>query len=184
MKKIAYILTIILLTACGNSTKQNNVEGELLDSVIVEFADECQKLNYLQIIGDFVEIPWFEIVVELSEKAEEKLKTNNESIIVNAEFIHNPVKSDSTRALYADELLLSHRIELTDERVARFENLRFPQRLYDLLENKDIILSINVWSGRRSSLYNILHCVGLEEPMSKIKGRRIVVKCKLIRDDD
>jgi hypothetical protein len=194
MKKGITILIIVslagLVAACGNMTRKSNADTsnvELSDDVKVvlsELIDESENSGYLKIASDYVEIPWFEIELKLSDKAEEKLKAENETIIVHAEFIHNPDKDDPTRVLDEELLLLSHRIELTDKRLARFEHLKFPKKLYDLLENKDIVLLLIVVSGRKSSLDNFLYCEGLQEPVSKIKGKRITITCKLIRNDD
>ena len=194
MKKGITILIIVslagLVTACGNITRKSNIDTsnvELSDDVKAgqsELIDEFENSNYLKIVGDSVEIPWFEIELKLSDKAEEKLKADNETVIVHAEFIHNPDKDDPTRVLDEELLVLSHGIELTDKRLARFEHLKFSKDLYDLLENKDIVLILIVVSGRKSSLDNILYCEGLQEPVSKIKEQKITITGKLIRNDD
>ena len=179
-----------LVLACGNMTRKSNIDTsnvELSDDVNTgqsELNEEFENTGYLKIIGDYVEIPWFEIELKLSDKAEEKLKADNETVIVHAEFIHNPDKYDPTRVLDEELLVLSHRIELTDKRLARFEHLKFSKDLYDLLENKDIVLILIVVSGRKSSLDNLLYCEGLQEPVSKIKEQRITITGKLIRNDD
>ena len=84
------ILTILtgLLITCGNSTKKSNVDKiiqEKSDTVNIEHSEvieEFQNSGYLKIVGDLVEIPYFEIELKLSEKAEEKLKTDNETVML------------------------------------------------------------------------------------------------------
>ena len=190
------ILTGLLIT-CGNSTKKSNVDKliqEKLDTVNIEHSEvieEFQSSGYLKIVGDLVEIPYFEIELKLSEKAEEKLKTDNETVIVMAYFTYfqkdkiYPEKYQDKVDFGGELMLLSYPIELTDKRLAKFENVKFPKDLYDLFgEKKDIDLLINVYSGRKSSEYNLLHCDILQNSMSEIKGKKFTIKGKLIYNDD
>ena len=197
-KKIV-ILAILtsLLIACSNPTKKGSVDNsirELSDSVNIEYPEvieEHQRSDYLKIVGDSVEIPYFEIELKLSDKAEKKLKTDNESIIVMAYFTYfqedkiYPEKYKDNVDYSGELMLLSYPIELTDKRLAIFENVKFSKDLYDLFgENKDIDLLINVFSGRKSCEDNILDCTILQNPMSKIKGKRFTIEGKLIYNDD
>ena len=193
------ILTILsgLLIACGNSTKKSSV-GKLIqektDTVNIEHSEvieEFQNSGYLKIVGDLVEVPYFEIELKLSEKAEEKLKTDNETVIVMAYFTYfqkdkiYPEKYQDKVDSNGELILLSYPIELTDKRLAKFENVKFSKDLYDLFgENKDIDLLINVYSGRKSSEYNLLDCDILQNSMSEIKGKKFTIKGKLIYNDD
>ena len=198
--KKTFILAISasLFIACGgNAAKKSGIDTsimELSDSVNIEYpevVEEYQNSGYLKIVGDSVEIPSFEIELILSDKAEEKLKTDNESIIVAAYFTYyqeDHIYPEKYKGLldYRGELtLFDYRIELTDTRLARFENVKFSKDLYDVFgENKDIDLLINVVSGRKSSIYNLLHCDILQNSMSEIKGKRHTLKGKLIYNDD
>ena len=201
MKTMNFIKVLILtslVVACGNTKKKNNVDEsmqDLLGSANIEHSEKIGEIpssGYFKIIGDSVEIPYFEVKLELSEKAEEKLKLDNESVIVMAWFTYYqkdkvyPEKYKDKVDLDSGELmLLSYRKELTSERLVKFENLKFPKDLYDLFgENKDINLLINIFSGRKSSEYNLLRCDILQDSMSKIKGKRFTLKGKLIYNDD
>jgi len=161
----------------------------------VEMKNEKLELLHLKIVGDSVEIPWFEIELKLSEEAEKKLKDGNETIIVKA-FFDGITNIESIpkkyKRKYKDRIdykgifggglhLTQHSIELTDKRLARFENIRFSKELYDLLDNKDILLLINVFSGRRSSMNNLLDFDILQGNMSEIQGKRFTLNGKLIR---
>ena len=195
-KILILIILSGLLIACGNSTKKSNV-GKLIqektDTLNIEHSEvieEFQNSGYLKIVGDLVEVPYFEIELKLSEKAEEKLKTDNETVIVMAHFTYfqedkiYPEKYQD-KLYFGELMLLSYPIELTDERLAKFENVKFPKDLYDLFgENKDINLLINVCSGRKSSEYNLLHCDILQNSMSEIKGKKFTIKGKLIYNDN
>jgi len=141
---------------------------------------------------DFVEIPFFEIELELSEMAEKILLADEESIIVTAYFEsylynieENKIKNIPKK--YIDEHmgeihLLYHNIELTDKRLARFEHLKIPKYLYDTLEEKNIYVVINVYSGRRSSNLNILDCAVLIGPIGEIKEKKFTLNGGLISE--
>ncbi|MDD2636775.1 MAG: hypothetical protein PHW82_14885 [Bacteroidales bacterium] len=148
-----------------------------------------QKLDthYLITTGDSVEIPSFEIELKLSKKAETKLKNDNESVIVMAFFTGEPIENIPDKYKHKVEMgelwLLSYPIELTDKRIAKFENLKFHKDLYDLLKNKDIRLLINVYSGRKSTDVNILDCEILQDNMSNINGKQFTINGKLISNN-
>ena len=94
LKALALLSLTGLLIACANPTKKSNVNELIreLDSVNTEHSEvieKSQNSGYLKIVGDSVEIPYFEIELKLSEKAEEKLKKDNESVIVKA-FLISP----------------------------------------------------------------------------------------------
>jgi len=175
----------VLLTACGNFGQKKP------DVVNLEHPDaneQTQNSDYLKIVGDSVEIPFFEIELNLSEKAEAKLKTDHETVIVMAYFegianMENIPDKYKDRAGFGRLHLLSYPIELTDKRMARFENITFPKDLYDLLENKDIMLLINVFSGRQSTEDNLLEVDILEGNMSELKEKRFTLNGKLIYND-
>jgi len=163
---------------------------EEIELKVIDLTNPCG----LKIVGDSAEIPWFEIELKLSEEAEKKLEDGNETIIVKAFFdgitnIDNIPKKYKRK--YKDRIdykgifggglhLAQHSIELTDRRLAKFENIRFSKELYDLLDNKDILLLINVFSGRKSSMYNLLDFDILQGNMSEIQGKRFIISGKLI----
>ena len=190
-KRIFILINLIgLLIACGNLSNKGN-DSEEVDSVNIEHSEAIenkQESDYMKIVGDSVEIPYFEIKLELSKKAEEKLKTDNESIIVAAYFESKVKKCDIPKKykknIEYNILHLTYKIELTDERLARFENIKISKELYDLLEDKDIYLLINVFTGRKSSENNLLDCEHVEGLMSKMKEKRFTLKGKLIHNDD
>jgi hypothetical protein len=136
---------------------------------------------------DLIEIPFFEIKLELTETAEKYLTDNNETIIVVASFSSDFDDIDKIPRRYRNikepyrMYFLIHRIELTDTRLAKFENLKIPKGLYDLLE-RDIDISINVYSGRKSTDLNILDVATLIGPMNEIKEKRFTLNGGLIHE--
>jgi len=193
MRILTFTVLIGLLISCNESTQKNNSDSlaqTQIDSISKEkpkLIEQKQVLDYLKIIGDSVEIPSFDIELKLSQKAEKKLKNDNESVIVMAYFSGDPIENIPNK--YVDNVemgelfLLSYPIELTDKRLAKFENIKFSLELYNLLANKDIRLLINVYSGRKSTNINLLDCGILQDSMSKIKGKRFTIKGKLIYND-
>ena len=188
-RAFASLILVGLLIACNSAKKDNTDNSQILsDSTDIEQTEQLQNSDCLKIVGDSVEIPSFEIELKLSEKAEEKLKNDKESIIVMAYFTSTPVEDIPDK--YKDNVdrlgclfLLSHSIELTDKRLARFEHIKFPKDLYDLAADKDIQLLVNVFSGRRSSDLNLLDCDIIEDSMSQIKGKKFIINGKLISGD-
>jgi hypothetical protein len=128
-------------------------------------------------------LPTFEIDLQLSAKAEQKLKTDKETIIVKAYF--SGVPKDTTLKEYkkwGEIGMMDPEIELSDSRAAKFENIKFSKKLYDSIADKNIRLLINIYSGRRSSKDNILDCDLLEDSLSNIKDKKFTLKCKLIAE--
>lgn len=193
MKNLIIIILLEIIVACSPSigkVNQENADQTKLDTFkkkqeIVRKPETPINSNYLRIRGDSVELPSFEIEVLLSTKAERKLKTDKESIIVMAYFSGYsvnliPEKFKENVDETGELILLSYPVELTDSRLAKFENLKFSKELYNLLDNKDINVLINVYSGRRSSEFNILDCELLQDSMSNISGKRLSIKGDLI----
>ena len=187
MKVFVLIIISGLLISCGNSIKKGNMDDPVqVSTEHIEPIEHNYNLDFVKINGDLVEIPFFEIQVELSEKAERKLKQDKESVIVTAYFTSKLDKIDKIPGKYKDRLvfdemkILTHAVELTDTRLAKFENLEFPKELYDLLDDKDIDVLINVVSGRSSTKGNILDCAILSGHISKIEGGKYTLNGGLI----
>lgn len=130
--------------------------------------------------GDQVVIPTFEIEVSSSEAAAKTLGNQKETIIVAAYFSGIPTDEKDM-----DDVgmlpVLNKEIELSgDQRVARFEGLKFPRTIYEKLKDKDIELLINVFSGRKSSEDNLLDCGLLQVTAGQLKDKRFTLGCKLI----
>jgi hypothetical protein len=61
------------------------------------------------------------------------------------------------------------------------ENLTIPKKLYNLLEEKEIYVTINVYSGRKSSNLNILNVPAFIKPLNELNEQRIILTGGLIR---
>jgi len=138
--------------------------------------------NLYKMEGDEFVIPTFEIEVSNSLKANETLSKQKETIIVSAFFYGDPTNEKDL-----DEVgqmpIINKEIELTgDNRIARFEGLKFSKATYEKLADKDIRVLINVYSGRKSSDNNLLDCGIMEDKASKFRNKRFTLGCKLIEE--
>lgn len=178
MKFLIATFFIMCLMACSQSAdKSRNVE----DSAIINTAIKKDS-SYLKHVGDSILIPAFNIEVSLSKKAEEKLLEKKETIIVAAYFIGKPKDTVSIQYKKTGELgLTSKNILLTGGiRKASFENVKFSDALFNSLEDKDINVLINVYSGRQSITDNFLDCDIYEGKLSAIMNKTYTIKGKLI----
>jgi hypothetical protein len=193
MKLILSIFIISFLTSCSNVDKRNsNDKNELYnDSLVIETEvnnkkELSEKLmeDQFVFIGDSVILPEFEIEIKLSENAEKKLKTDKESIIVQAYFSGIPI--DTTMADYikwGKISIGSYRIELFDKRIARFENVKISKDEFQLLSDKNFEVLINVFTGRRTTSSNLLNTDILQDGIETIKAKKHILKGKLIYGD-
>jgi len=194
MKLLLNIFIISLLTSCshadnGSSNGKNEINKDSLSVVETEInnkkelSEEPMKDQFV-FVGDSVILPEFEIELKLSENAEKKLKTDKESIIVQAYF--SGIPKDTTMADYIDwgEIRIgSYKIELFDKRVARFENVKISKDAFELLSDKDFEVLINIFTGRRASSSNLLDTDNLQDGIESIKAKRHLLKGKLIYGD-
>ena len=137
-----------------------------------------------EVQGDSLVIPTFEIEVSNSSKAVKTLKNKKETVIVSAYFAGYP-SDKNDRDEEGVMAILNKRIELTgNNRIARFEGLKFSKKTYAKLarDDKDISVLINIFSGRKSSNDNLLSCGLLEMKASKFKDKRLVLGCQLIAE--
>lgn len=186
MLKVSTIIFIsAFLFSCSSPGGQKN-ESSASDTSNKSRPDTSSQSNagYLKINGDSLVIPSFEIELSLSPKANEKLRTRKESIIVAAYFSGQPKDTTSKEYMESGAMSLAEAKEelMGEDRTAKFENVKFPRSLYDSLADKDIQVLINIYSGRRSGPDNLLDCDILQEKMSAVKEKKFTLKGKLISE--
>ncbi|MBI5917050.1 MAG: DUF3298 domain-containing protein, partial [Bacteroidetes bacterium] len=135
--------------------------------------------------NDMVIFP-FEIEVSNSAKADKTLTAKKETLIVSAYFWGEPIDpKEKAKGEDGMVVFVNKDIELTgNERVARFEGLKFNKALLSKVTDKDIFLLINVFSGRKSSEDNLLNCGILDTKVSQVVNKRYVLGCKLISEPE
>lgn len=182
----------LIVPACNNSgSSKTIISGDTLhqiESGEETLATNMQPGKQVKTIadefisaGDSVIIPPFEITVELSQTAEKKLRDAKETIIVSA--ILSGVPKDTTMKEYREwgEFALGNvQVEIPAPGTARFTNAKILKSDFELLGSKDIQILINVFSGRKSDQNNLLSCDILQEPISKVRLQKNVLKGKLI----
>jgi hypothetical protein len=137
--------------------------------------------NTLTVSKDSVMLPAFNIVLQLSKAAEEKLASMKETVIVDADL--SGIPKDTTLEAYRETgefAIGNYRVELSSDRTARFDHLAVSKADFEKLADPDVEVLVNIYSGRRSSPNNILDCEFLQKNISAIRGQQIVLKGKLI----
>ncbi len=138
--------------------------------------------GYFQESGDSLVIPAFEIKLDMSKRAEQKLQKDKETVIIDATFSGFP--TDTTILTEEPFLMIAQKqIELKTERSARFEGIKISKKDWQGLADKDIELLINVFSGRRTHEDNLLSGDIVSEKMSLVKGKTFTLKTRLIVED-
>jgi len=120
--------------------------------------------------------------VKLSDKAMQKLVQSKETIIVAGYLSGNPKKHAAKK--YVDEMgminLGEFRNEIVPGESADIGEVKLPPERLAQTDGKDPELNINVFSGRRSSVDNLLDCSFYEAGLKATQGRSIDITCKLI----
>jgi hypothetical protein len=186
-KHLAFLASCILLFfSCGN--KNNKQQDLVKDTTVTDHtivADSLPSLGYFKLDGDSLVIPSFEIEISLSPKARDRMVSKNETIIVNATFTGEPKDRAGVEQSEDGQFYLgSVDKEIHYGEPVKFENIKFARKRYELLANKDIDMLINVYTGRHSSEDNLIDCEILSEKMSKVMGRKFMLKGKLIYGDE
>lgn len=179
---IILFISILYVISCSNQTgSEPVVTKKKKESSTARLGDR----SYYKFIDDSVEIPPFEVELSLSQRAEAKLKEGKETIIVRAFFTGQPIDTSSREFQKHGEIFItSSEKELFESRLAKFSGIRFSRKEYNTLSDKNISLTINVYSGRRFSQDNLLDVPAVFDSISNIEGRKFFLKGKLIYGDD
>ncbi len=191
---IKCLLTILILTvlfSCNSNnttlTRDASNQDTLTKKISAEKPDTAlfKKLGFYILDGDSILVPPFEIEISLSPKAKERIVDSNETIIVDISLEGTPKDSSKVRLEEDGSFYVgSSTKEISYGQIARFDHLKFPKKIYDQLADKDVDLSVNVYSGRKSSPNNLLNVDFLSDKVSNIINRHFTLKGKLIYGDD
>jgi hypothetical protein len=167
-----FYVGVVVLSCSPKSKKEKNVMGTDTTAHSVTRA------------GDSIVFPGFEIEVALSEQARRSLSQANETIIVQAYLSGVPEDSTNVELNEMDQLDLgSPRVEIYQPGVAKFGQIIISKKKFEALKDKDFEVLINVFSGRKSSELNLIEVEVLQEPLSKVQGKRHLLKGKLISEN-
>lgn len=191
IKCLLTVLILAVLFSCkSNDTPQTkstssqdastkNISSEKQDTVALK------KLGFYTLDSDSVVVPSFEIEISLSPKAKERIVNSNETIVVDI-FLEGIPKDSSKVHLEEDGSFYvgSSKKEISYGQIARFDNLKFSKKISDQLADKDVDLTVNVYTGRKSSQNNLLNVDFLSDKVSNIINKHFTLKGKLIYGDD
>jgi|GEM_PF-2350665 len=135
--------------------------------------------------GNQVIVMPFDFEIVLSPKAQARMAEGHETIIVDVSLDGMP--RDSSKVELSEDgsfNLASVRKEIRYGDTARFDHLTFPRKWYDQLADTDAEISVNVFSGRKSTKDNLLDVEFLSAKISSVVRRHITLRGKLIYGDD
>jgi hypothetical protein len=127
----------------------------------------------------------FRVNVQLSEAASAKLIDNNETIIVAGTFTGHPKQGTEARYLdikSGDVVLGDVRQEIRPGETAIFDQLNLNPDALARIDSQGPHMLLDVVSGRRSSKDNLLDCDDYDGGFESIRGRTIVIPCRLIEE--
>jgi hypothetical protein len=191
IKALLIVSSLIVLYSCKSKeaphvkTASNQDTSVLNTTLAKPETVPSTKLGYYTLEGDSVVVPPFEIEISLSKKAEERIIGSNETIIVDVLLEGTPKDSSAVQLEEKGSFYVgSTKREISYGQIARFDDLKFPKEKYDQLSDKDVDLIVNVYSGRKSSTDNLLHCDFLGDKISNVINKRFTLNGKLIFGDD
>lgn len=185
MKKLLVYLPIALFVVFSCQDKHAHSElNELKANVELENRNKEKNeglIETIRIDGDSIFIPEFEIEVQLSPKAKSKIEADKESIIVKAYFSGIPKDTlNDDYKMWGKIHIGSEEKELWNSNVAEFRNVKISKTAYEELSDTNFEVLINVFTGRHSSISNLLDCEIVQEGINEVKGKRYQLKGKLI----
>jgi hypothetical protein len=189
---IKYLLTALILTVLSSCNSNNTIDaksGSRPDSVNKKISAEkpgsasFKKIGFYTLVGDSVIVPPFEIEISLSPKAKKRITDSSETIIVDVLLSGTP-KDSSNLDEMGSFFVGSAEREITYGQIARFDNVKFPKKMYDELADKDVDLNLNVYTGRKSSQFNLITGDLLFDKLSNVINKRFTLNEKLIYGDD
>ena len=173
-----------ILFSCNDGQEQKSkTKVDTTSNSKVQKADTTvfRRVKYLKDDGDSIIVDPFEIEIELTDKAKERITNSGETIIISIFYYGYPrderkANSEKDGTLY----LTGDKKEIHYGQIARFENVKISKKDYEQLIDKDFELNLNVYSGRKSSQDNLLHCEPLFDKVSNVVNKKHLLKGKLI----
>lgn len=191
MIKILWTALMIFFLSCNSREDKKITNTTKKDSLNIENTVEHNdtvlpnKLGFYTIEGDSLVVPPFEIDISLSNKARERITSKNETLVVDV-FLNGTPKDPSKAEFEEDGSFFvgSSQKEISYGQIAKFDNLKFPRKIYDQLVDKDADFNINVYTGRKSSPDNLIDCEFLSGKLSSLINQRKRLVGKLIFGDN
>ena len=188
MKREIIITSLILglVLSCQPNNRDLKNESADKDARKSEVLDTTNQDRYFIIEKDSILILPFEIAINLSPKAKDKILLDHETIIVDVSLTGEP-KVSTPPHFFAENGLFyvaSARKEISYGQNAKFDQIRFSKKVYNELSDKDINITVFVYSGRKSSEKNLLDCEVIYDKISNMVNKTHTINSKLIYGDD
>ena len=160
-------------------------------SILISCNNKSEKIETFRPLTnekDSISVPEFTIRIYLNNSAEKELLEKNETIKLIIELygtpkVHIPEKYKYEFYNELGQIQLGHKtIELKNERIYTFKNLKINSDLLNLLENKTYNIRIGVVNGRKSSENNILDCQQIDKNIDSLKLKTTEISGKLIKE--
>lgn len=187
-QKTLFLGLTVVFFACNDADKSAGGHPSKhtgADSLTNNTSPNTAKTSQPIIGKDSVTIPPFEVHLVLSNKAKDRIVSTHETIIFRVVVGGTPKKK---ARVHLEEdgsfFLASSEHEVQYGQPVRFENIKFARKLYDQLADKDFEVTVNIYSGRKSSPDNLIDCDFVFGKISEVANKQFTVKGKLIYGDD
>jgi hypothetical protein len=145
--------------------------------------DNFLFIDSLRFENDSVTIPEFAIDLQLSEKTKEKLLIDKEFIIDRAIFSGIPKDTVNEEfEKWGKVFICDNNVELWNSNIANFKAIKMARQNFNELIDSNYEVLINVFSGRRSVLTNLLDSDIIQENINFLKGKSHELEVKLLTE--
>jgi hypothetical protein len=129
-----------------------------------------------------VRVPQFAISVKLSDRAEKRLHSIGESVVVVAYFDGDALPGQGEYNPPNRDIFLGNDEKIVDRNnVARFDDSWVPLNDWNRLSDKNYFVTINTVSARKAAKDNLLDCADpIDRRIESFRGKTIEVRCWLI----
>ncbi len=181
-KLIAILFIFLLIQACHTST----VADTTADTNSAEQIEVNTSEDTAEKTADSVAVPAFTLEFDLDKKVEELLQNGKEDLIILVMIDGEPKDmaavdgkdyfSTEDRVIY----LMNQEFTLLQNSTTWTMNGKVSKEALEALEDKDYRVTINIFSGRKSSENNLLDTEALIENISILKGKTSTIKVTLL----
>jgi hypothetical protein len=132
--------------------------------------------------ADMGQTPSFDVAVSLSPAAIERLAQGHETIIVAVDVFGMAIAHSHHHPDQVGQIDLGsgQRVELGGAGLAHFRPVAYQTDLLNDVQDRKLIVLVNVFSGRHSSPDNLLDCGIFEDDVRLAARAPVRIDCKLI----
>ena len=128
-----------------------------------------------------IQVPPFDVTVSLSPDAVKKLTELKETVIVAAYFYGDSIPEAKSKADAFGEIHFgTSKMELPGAGVVRITPIDIDPTELKLIQGREVMVLINVFSGRRSLKENILKCGIFQDRVARAASEGVKINCTLL----